>query len=362
MLLLDPRKAVALASLAALSLAVAPATAQPSKKAPALPTKGAPAPAKGGAPPAAHPGQPGHPGTPPADEDPAKLVAEGQKAMKAGKWEEARVLLQKAYTLKPGWRIAGELGRAEVGAQKFRDGAEHLALALREAPDNLPEEERKGWEDALGTALPSIGVIRTNVHPDGAEILVNGKSAGTAPLAAPIFVDPGAVVIEAKMKGYFGLKATRTLAGGGEETVELSLHRSGSVDIPPPAANSPEGIFRGVKKPIVISGAAVAAAGTLAGAVFAILSAIKVGQSHKLETPEGRVDCADTCKDQFDALQKQKVTFAGASMWSFIGAGAVLLGTGAYVTVTVITRPKQSLKAGLTVRPDQLGGNLTFQW
>ncbi|MFT3775480.1 MAG: PEGA domain-containing protein [Minicystis sp.] len=356
----SPRTAAVLALGAALALGSAQARAQ----APAGQPKGAPpAPAKGAPPPAAPAkGAPAAPGAAaPAGDEYAKTVEEARKAAKANKWEEARVLFLKAYKLKPGWRLAGELGRAELGAQKFRDAAEHLAIAYREKTDNLPEDEKKGIEDGLAQALTQVGVLRINVRPKGAEIFVGGQSVGQAPLAVPIFVEPGPVLVEAKMEGYFGLRTTKTLAAGTEETVELALHRSGSlIDVPPPAATSTEGIFSGVSLPIVISGGAVAAAATLAGGAFAIISAVKAGASHSLEQPDRT--CGTMCKEQFDALQKQKVTFAGASMWSFIGAGAVLLGTGAYVTVTVLTKPKQPLKASVVVRPDHVGAVLSTQW
>ncbi|APR82009.1 Dihydrolipoamide acetyltransferase [Minicystis rosea] len=353
MQLFSPRSAAVLALGATLALApTAPAFAQlpPKAAAPGGAAKGgaAPAPAGKGA------------AAPPAD-DYAKIVDDARKAAKANKWEDARALFAKAYELKPGWRLAGELGRAELGVAKYRDAAEHLAIAYREKTDNLPEEEKKGIEEALAQALAQVGVLRINVRPKGAEIVVAGKAVGTAPLSGPIFVDPGPVLVEARLEGYFGLRTTKTLAAGTEETVDLSLHRAGRAgDVPPPSATSTEGIFSGVNLPIAISGAAVAAAATLAGGAFAIVSAVKAGASHSLEEPDRT--CGATCKDQFDALQKQKVTFAGASMWSFIGAGAVLLGTGAYVTVTLITRPKQPLKASFVVRPDHVGAVLSTQW
>ena len=336
---------------AALSLAPAAAQAQaPAKGAPAkgAAAKGAPAkgaPAKGAAAP---------------DDAAAKLVADGLKALKADKAEEARVLLLEAYGLKPGFRLAGELGRAEVGAGKYREGAEHLSLALRDKPDNLPEAEAKAWEEAFTKATAQLGVLKISVRPNGADVVVGGRSVGTSPLPGPVFVEPGQVLVEARKEGYFGLRSTKTLAAGAEEAMDFTLHRDGGVAPggPPPASAST--IFRGITLPIVISGAAVSAAGTVIGASLAILSAVKASKSHGLEEPDAT--CGATCKDQFDALQKQKVTFAGASMWSFIGAGTVLLGTGTYLAVTVFTRPKQPVSARLVVRPDQIGAALTLPW
>jgi len=289
-----------------------------------------------------------------------KLVDDAAKATKAGKLEDARALLAKAYQLKPGWKTAAELGRAELDAKKFRDAAEHLAIAYRDKPESLPEAEKKAIEDTLAQALGEVGVLKVNVRPKGAEIVVNGVSVGTAPLSVPVFVEPGPALVEARMQGYFGLRTTRTVAAGTEETVELTLHREGRVDVPGPAANSTQSIFGGPVLPIVLTGAAVSVTGALIGGALAIVSDVKASKSHGLEQPDAT--CGSTCQEQFDALQKQKVTFARASLWSFVGAGAVLLGTGTYLVVTVITKSRQAVKAGVVVRPDQIGGSFTFQW
>jgi hypothetical protein len=288
----------------------------------------------------------------------AKLAEEGQKAAKANKWEEARNLFLKAYKLKPSAKLAADLARADLGAQKHREAAELVMTALEDK--TLAEADRKALEDLLTQAKSQLGSLRINVRPRGAEVIVGGVSVGTAPLAGPIIVDPGAVLVEAKMPGYFGLRTTKTVAAGAEEVVELTLHREGPADIPPPPSTSVEGMFQGVSMPIVISGGAVSAAGLLAGFGFMITSFVKAGKSHSLEEPGA--GCGTTCKAQFDDLQKQKVTFAGASMWSFIGAGAVALGTGTYVAVTVLTKPKTPLKAEITARPDRVGAAFSLAW
>jgi hypothetical protein len=108
--------------------------------------------------------------------------------------------------------------------------------------------------------------------------------------------------------------------------------------------------------PLLIGGAAGTGALALLGGVFAIISDVKASKSHSLERPDAT--CGATCRTDFDALQKQKVTFAGASMWSFIGAGALLLGTASYTVVTIVKRPKETMNAGVVITPDQLG--LTF--
>lgn len=354
-----------LAMSATLSLS-APAWAQAPSKQPAPAKKGAPAKPPPPAPPAPPPapappaGKKPPPAPAPVEEDTNKMLEEAQKAARSGKWDEARTILQRAYKLRPTWKMAAELGRAEVGAGKFKDGAEHLTIALRDKPDDLPEAEQKPISEALAQATAQIGVLRVNVRQPGAEIVVAGKVVGTAPLPGPVFVDPGKVLIEARLEGFFGLKSTKNIAAGSEETVDFVLHRDsspGARELPPAAGDR---LLKGRNLIVFASGVSVAGAGVVLGGVFAILSSIKASKSHDLEQPTAT--CGVTCVQQFDDLQKQKVTFAGASMWSFIGAGAVALGTGTYMVVQLFTKPQQEVKAQIVVRPDQVGGAFTLQW
>jgi hypothetical protein len=330
--------------------APAPAPLGPAAKPAPLPAPPPPAP-----PPAAPPAKPGAK----PDDEAGRIIVEAQKAVKAAHWEEARVLYARALRLKPSFPLGIELARAEIGAEKFRDAAEHLTQTLADAPADLPDADRKVIEGLLAQARSKLGVLHFKIHPNGAEIVVNEQVVGTAPLDTPIFVDPGTVEVSARAEGFTGMRSQRAVAAGGDETFDLVLHRAGHWDPPPAKASGVDVLFQGVSIPILLSGAAATGALAILGGALAIVSDLKSSTSHSLEAPTA--GCATTCATQFNSLQKQKVNFAGGAMWSFIGAGAVLLGTGAYWTVTVITTPRP-VKAGLLVAPDRAAASLTYQW
>ena len=88
---------------------------------------------------------------------------------------------------------------------------------------------------------------------------------------------------------------------------------------------------------------------------------MKSSSSHALEQPTAT--CGADCASQFDSLQHAKVNFAGGAMWSFIGAGAAALGTGAYWATMAITHRTQSpVKAGLLLAPGLAGASLSTRW
>jgi hypothetical protein len=337
------------------------APAKPGAVPPAKP--GAVPPAKPGAPGAAPPAKPGAPGAAsPADDDVTRLVNDGLKASKAGKWDEARALLGRAFRLKKSWRVAGDLGAAEVGGGQFRDAAEHVYFALGNAPADLPDPDRKVLDGLFAQATSKVGALTFKVHPQNAEVFVNGVSVGKAPLEDPVFVDPGTVEVEVKGDGFTAIRTQRAVAAGTEEAFDLTLHRSGHFDAPAPPPTPVDSVLSAVDLPIVIGGAAGTGVGIILGAALAITSDLKASKSHALEQPTAT--CGATCASQFSSLQTQKVNFAGGAMWSFIGAGALLLGTGAYVTVMVIQKPgkQQDVRAGITVAPDHAAASLTARW
>jgi hypothetical protein len=197
------------------------------------------------------------------------------------------------------------------------------------------------------------------VHPKGAEILVDGVSLGTAPIDSPVFVDPGPVEVSSKMEGYTGFKTSRNVAAGTVETFKFDLKRSGNLDMPPPPSQA-NTIFRGVKMPIFISGAAATGVFLIMGASFAILSDLKSSSSHALEQPTAT--CGMMCEPEFNSLQTAKVNFAGASMWMFILSGTAALGTGGYWAARAIMNKPAPVKAGLLAAPGVAGASLSGQW
>jgi hypothetical protein len=350
-------------TVAALLLLAPTAWAQPAPP-PASPGP-PPPPSKGASPSKPPPGKPQPPAKPATPEDEAaRLLDEGMKDVKDDKWDAALVVFQRAWLLSKSFMLAANLANAELHAGKFRDAAEHMTFALSEAPPNLGDDDRKSLEDVLAQARAKVGALILDVHTPGAVVTVNGELVGTAPLSGVFFLDPGPAVIEAKLTGYLGAKLSKTAVAGQETPVDITLVRFGAGSVAPPPTGA-DALFRGVPLIVIISGASASAAFAVLGGAFAIVSDLKASKSHALEQPTAT--CGSMCASQFDALQKSKVTFAGASLWSFIGSSALLVGTGGYVVYSIVTRPKPAavksdMKAALVVRPGELGGTLTLDW
>jgi Tfp pilus assembly protein PilF len=111
-----------------------------------------------------------------------------------GRWSEAHASFLAAWSLKQHYQSLGNLGMSEAMLGKWRDAATHLSRYLREAPKEKVEE-RKSAEALLAQARTKVGAITVRVEPAGAEVFVDGKAAGRAPLEGEMFVEPGAHVL-----------------------------------------------------------------------------------------------------------------------------------------------------------------------
>jgi hypothetical protein len=83
----------------------------------------------------------------------------------------------------------------------------------------------------LNEAKQKVASIKVTVNKSGAEIFVNNTSVGMSPLEGELFVEPGAITVEARAEGKTD-KSTIALDKGGSRTVKLTLGEGGG-----PAAN-----------------------------------------------------------------------------------------------------------------------------
>src|SRR5262249_41965137 len=149
----------------------------------------------------------------------------------------AALLYAAAWRVQQHWQIAGSLGHAEVALGRYRDAAEHLALFLRETHDaaSVDPRERAALARDFEAARARAGTVDVSA-PAGAELLVDGALVGTAPLGAPLFVEPGKHFFDARLAGYRAHVEVRELAPGASADVAVRL---APVAPPPPPAPPP---------------------------------------------------------------------------------------------------------------------------
>ena len=119
---------------------------------------------------------------------------------------------------------------AEVRAEAYVDGANHLAAWLRAAPETA--NDRKTTEELLKAAEPHVGRLELKAQPLTAVIDVD--EARRVEQNVPLYVQPGEHLIVASL-GTRRIERRATLGAGQVAALELSLPASPEPLAPPMA-------------------------------------------------------------------------------------------------------------------------------
>jgi hypothetical protein len=175
--------------------------------------------------------------------DAEKLIKRGTDLRRQGKDQEALPLFQKAYEIAATPRTAAQMGLCEMQLGYYLAAETHLTEALAGRNEWLTKY-RSVIEQALRETQMQIGELLVSGSPSQAEVLVNGKRAGTLPLGA-IRVPAGQVKIELHAPGYSDETQTVTVKGQVQERVTIHLRRTvGLVPSPASFEASSQGVAR----------------------------------------------------------------------------------------------------------------------
>ncbi|XXY45687.1 PEGA domain-containing protein [Sorangium sp. So ce269] len=145
-------------------------------------------------------------------------------AMGSRKLLEVETALESAWELNPTFDVAYNLGNTEYKLKKHREAAQYLSFALRHWPLMKAAAKLKVTaEQRLAESRAQVGVVRVTVGVAGAEVLVDGKAVGRAPLEGEVFVDAGEHLVEARLEGYAPASQTVKVAKGGSAEVALAM-------------------------------------------------------------------------------------------------------------------------------------------
>lgn len=301
----------------------------------------------------------------------SQLYNQGVDASKAGDWPKAYESFLAAWKIKEHYQIAANLGRAEIKIGKYRDAAEHLSYFLREAKD-VKDADREAAQQMLNEAKGHTASIFVKVNRPGAEVLLDGKPVGLAPLSREFYLDPGSHTLEARLGEEKAEPVTVELAAGGSRQVGLTIRakraagetgpeEAGPTAPPGPRAAGGDSEASGSGRKIVIGvgiGLTVLAAG--AGAALGTMAIVKKNERDAV--------CGETCEpgktSEFNEREREKRSFRSAAIGSL--AAAAVLGTGTLVYAVVSSgnqsSPTTPVQAGFMVLPEGASFGLSGAW
>ncbi|MFZ5892323.1 MAG: PEGA domain-containing protein [Myxococcota bacterium] len=155
-----------------------------------------------------------------------ELMRAGNARYRVGDVQAAHDLYEQAFAAAKSFDVACNLGRTEMELQRYRDAAEHLDYCVRfhilsSKPEAMLNEQEA--REQLQAARARVGSIWLRVEPSGSEVWVDSRWVGRAPLAAPIFVDPGSHSLRVTSPQFAEQSTEFETQAGREQTLEISL-------------------------------------------------------------------------------------------------------------------------------------------
>ncbi|MCG5053907.1 MAG: PEGA domain-containing protein [Myxococcales bacterium] len=167
------------------------------------------------------------------EEAPAEsLIKEGLRLRRAGRDIDALEKFQRAYELDPTPRAAAQVGLCLQAIGRWVDADFKLSEALTSAEDPWVKKNAAIIKESIEAVKSHVGRIEVLGSPQGAEVVVAGKTVGRLPLATPVPVDEGLVDVEVRAEGHDTLVRSLEVKGGQYQKAVFRLEPK--VAAPPP--------------------------------------------------------------------------------------------------------------------------------
>lgn len=271
------------------------------------------------------------------------LFKRGKAAFAKGDLAEAEQLFEQALALRKSSDIAANLAQSQLEQQKYKRAAEHFAWALANLLPSATDAQRKAVETGLARSRAEVGVLRLEIKPEGADVMVAEESVGKAPIAGGVFVNPGEVIVSVKSEGFIAIDKRVLVDKATEQAVTIELKRSDLTPVvaaapqpvasaPPPEAAPDQAGHKSLVPAVVVTGVAVA--GVAVGVVFTLSANSKEDEADALRDDLGPGACSEGgsgSQAQCDELKSQRESVdsaRGVALGAFVvgGVAAVVAG------------------------------------
>ncbi len=189
----------------------------------------------------------------------------------AGRFAEARALFERAHGLHPNARALRGMGMAEFELRNYPASIYFLEQALASPVKPLAAELRAETEQLMARARTFVGRVEFQLQPPDATLVLNGT---TVQLGSNRVLDliVGDYTLQVSAPGHTSEQRALRIAGGGQQTVAISLPKQVEVlapVAPPQAARDSDGrsVFA---SPWLWAAVGVVVAGTAVGVGFAL--------------------------------------------------------------------------------------------
>jgi hypothetical protein len=275
------------------------------------------------------------------------IVQRGIDLRRSGHDAQALVVFQDALARAPAsTRLSVHLAATHQALGQWLEAERYLSRVLRAEDDPYIRRHRATLEDAYAFVAGRLGSLDVVGGPEGAELLLSGRTIGQLPLDAPVRVPVGSYLLEVRKEGYYS--ASRPIAIGGGTLLRESVTLGERQGAPPAWTGSSARGSSGVEG---ADGSPRWLTWTLAGAGMgaAAVSAVAFGIRERHASRWNGSEClqpgltrGQVCADELDSGHSAEGWAIGAGI-----ASGVLLGGAAISFVLERSPPSEDFGIAL---------------
>ena len=159
----------------------------------------------------------------PADEQAAKDHETKAGALFAkNDYSGALAEYQQAYKLSHEPALLKQIALCQKGLQQLADARDSLRRYVAESR-TFPIGDPAQAQQLIAELSAQLADVTLEIQPGGAAVTIDGKAAGTSPLARALALSPGKHVVEVSAAGYTAQKQELNASGGTALHVKLAL-------------------------------------------------------------------------------------------------------------------------------------------
>ncbi len=155
----------------------------------------------------------------------AKEAYDAAKVLVAnGNFEGALGKFQQAYTTSSDARLLYDMAICEKNLNHYASMRGLLQRYLQEGGHLISAEQRRMVSEALAAIQGVVGSVSLTCNEPGADVRVDGESAGTTPLAFALVVDPGRHLLTVQKPGFYPVERYIDVSSGSGVAADVALY------------------------------------------------------------------------------------------------------------------------------------------
>jgi hypothetical protein len=248
----------------------------------------------------------------------------GIELYEQGRFDQAAVAFERAYELKPSFRILFNIGQVENELGHFAAALDAYTRYLAEGGEQIPDERMHKVEVDIERLKTLVGTIVVRGAPDGAIVLIDNEERGQVPLSDPIPVDLGRHEVSLERGSERLLTRVVKVAGGEEVVLTVAGDEAGGGGTVPGDAEPEPVAEEGPRRVWTWVAFGIGAAAGIGAGVTGGLALKKEGEVRDQCTGK---QCPSELSDDFDTVETLALT---TDVLIGVAAAGVIAGTLLY--------------------------------